>query len=61
MSQRRVMVSGVGVVSSLGIGVEPVTAALRAGTTGIRRLPAMGEAHAGLPGFSSSGCRRIAH
>jgi 3-oxoacyl-[acyl-carrier-protein] synthase-1 len=44
MSQQRVMVSGLGVVSSLGIGAAPVTAALRAGTTGIRQMPAMAEA-----------------
>lgn len=44
MTDRRVVITGLGVVSALGIGAGPVTAALRAGASGIRRLPEMADA-----------------
>ena len=36
---RRVVVTGMGIVSSLGNGLESVSAALRAGRSGIRQIP----------------------
>ena len=38
MEQRRVVVTGLGVVSSLGIGVEPFWASLLDGVSGISRI-----------------------
>lgn len=38
MTGRRVVITGLGVVSSIGIGVEEFTAGLRAGRSGARPI-----------------------
>lgn len=49
MADRRVVVTGMGVVSPLGRGTEPTWAAVMAGTTGIVRRPEDGRLMARVP------------
>ena len=57
---RRVVVTGLGIVSSIGNNVEEVLASLQAGTSGIVASPEMAEHgfRSQIAGTLKTGCRR---